>query len=86
MSISAPRRPSSVASDPKDRTSHASAHNPSKRRPFPGWRWMAVLGLRATPLADAVEQTVRWYRTQARASSAADQGDTRYVAPGLEAH
>jgi hypothetical protein len=23
------------------------------------------LGLRATPLADAVEQTVRWYRVQA---------------------
>ena len=42
MSISAPRRPSSVASDPKDRTSHASAHNPSERRTFPGWRWMAV--------------------------------------------
>src|SRR4051812_49828594 len=42
MSISAPRRPSPVASDPKDRTSHASAHNPSERRTFPGWRWMAV--------------------------------------------
>jgi nucleoside-diphosphate-sugar epimerase len=42
------------------------------------------LGLRATPLADAVEQTVRWYRTQASPSSAADHGGTRYVAPGLE--
>src|SRR3954451_15901635 len=43
MSISAPQRPSSVASDPKeDRTSPASAHNPSERRTFPGWRWMAV--------------------------------------------
>ena len=30
------------------------------------------LGLRATPLADAVEQTVRWYRAQASPSSAAD--------------
>jgi hypothetical protein len=42
MSISAPRRPSSVARDPDDRTSHASAHVPSERRTFPGWRWMAV--------------------------------------------
>lgn len=30
------------------------------------------LGLRATPLADAVQQTVHWYRAQARPSSAAD--------------
>jgi nucleoside-diphosphate-sugar epimerase len=29
------------------------------------------LGLRATPLTDAVEQTVRWYREQTRPSSAA---------------
>ena len=42
------------------------------------------LGLRATPLADAVEQTVRWYRAQASPSSAADHGGTRHVAPGLE--
>ena len=42
MSISTPRRPSSVATDPEDRTSHASAHDPSERRTFPGWRWMAV--------------------------------------------
>jgi hypothetical protein len=42
MSISAPRRPSSVAIDPEDRTSHESAHVPSERRRFPGWRWMAV--------------------------------------------
>ena len=42
MSISAPRRPSSVATDPEDRTSHGSAHDPSERRIFPGWRWMAV--------------------------------------------
>ena len=42
MSISPPRWPSPVASDPKDRTSNASAHNPSERRTFPGWRWMAV--------------------------------------------
>ena len=31
------------------------------------------LGLRATPLADAVEQTVRWYSAQANPSSAANQ-------------
>jgi nucleoside-diphosphate-sugar epimerase len=42
------------------------------------------LGLRATPLAEAVEQTVRWYRAQANPSSAADHGGTRHVAPGLE--
>ena len=30
------------------------------------------LGLRATPLADAVQQTVRLYRAQARPSSAPD--------------
>jgi len=32
-----------------------------------------ALGLRATPLADAVQQTVRWYRDQAIASPAADR-------------
>ena len=42
------------------------------------------LGLRATPLADAVEQTVRWYRAQASPSSAADHVGTPYVVPGLE--
>jgi len=42
MSISPPRWPSPVASDPKDRTSDVSAHDPSERRTFPGWRWMAV--------------------------------------------
>jgi nucleoside-diphosphate-sugar epimerase len=39
------------------------------------------LGLRATPLTDAVEQTVRWYREQAIPSSAADQNGTEAVAP-----
>ena len=42
MSISTPRRPSPVAADPEDRTTHLSAHGPSERRTFPGWRWMAV--------------------------------------------
>ena len=32
------------------------------------------LGLRATPLTDAVEQTVRWYRAQGAPSSATDVG------------
>jgi nucleoside-diphosphate-sugar epimerase len=44
------------------------------------------LGLRATPLADAVEQTVRWYRAQASPSSSVDHGATRHVAPELEAN
>ena len=42
MSISTPQRPSSVAIDPKDRTPHPSVREPSERRIFPGWRWMAV--------------------------------------------
>jgi hypothetical protein len=42
MSISAPRRSTSVATDPDDRTSQESAHDLSERRIFPGWRWMAV--------------------------------------------
>ena len=41
------------------------------------------LGLRATPLADAVEQTVHWYRAQATPSSATDHSRTQHVAPGL---
>ena len=40
------------------------------------------LGLRATPLADAVEQTVRWYRAHASPSSAADQQRTEQLTPG----
>jgi hypothetical protein len=42
MSIITPRRPSSAATDPDGRTPHLSAHEPSERRTFPGWRWMAV--------------------------------------------
>jgi nucleoside-diphosphate-sugar epimerase len=38
------------------------------------------LGLRATSLADAVEQTVRWYRAPPIPSSAAESR-TRRVAP-----
>jgi nucleoside-diphosphate-sugar epimerase len=44
----------------------------------------AELGLRATPLADAVEQTVRWYRAQTASWSAADQRATEQVAAGLQ--
>ena len=39
------------------------------------------LGLRATPLPDAVEQTVRWYRVQEAPSSATDHSRTQPVAP-----
>src|SRR3954466_351804 len=42
------------------------------------------LDLRATPLADAVERTVRWYREQETPSSAEQKGGTRHIAPGLE--
>ena len=42
------------------------------------------LGLRATPLADAVEQTMRWYRAQATASSTASENWTRRVVPGWQ--
>src|SRR5204862_7041284 len=40
------------------------------------------LGLRATPLADAVDQTVRWYRAQAIPSSSAHQKCAEQLAPG----
>jgi hypothetical protein len=39
------------------------------------------LGLRATPLTDAVDQTVRWYRDHGVPSPAADQNGTEAVAP-----
>ena len=42
MSISTPPRPSSRATDPTDRTSRDAVQDPSVRRRFPGWRWMAV--------------------------------------------
>jgi hypothetical protein len=64
MSISAPRRSPSVARDPADRASHESARDPSTRRIFPGWRWMAVwpafpiagyIGWKAGGRVDAVD-------------------------------
>jgi hypothetical protein len=42
MSISTPRRPSSVAAEHEDQTTHLSVDDASERRSFPGWRWMAV--------------------------------------------
>ena len=56
MSISTPQRPSPVASDPDDRTTHLSAHEPSERRTFPGWRWMAVWP--AFPVAGYIGWTI----------------------------
>jgi hypothetical protein len=56
MSISAPRRPSSVARDPDHRMSRGSAHVPSERRTFPGWRWMAVWP--AFPVAGLIGWTI----------------------------
>ena len=41
------------------------------------------LGLRATALADAVRQTVRWYRARGTPSSAPDHSPPQHVAPGL---
>src|SRR4051794_13087147 len=40
--------------------------------------------LHATPLADAVDETVRWYRAQASASSAADRQHADHVVPEWE--
>jgi hypothetical protein len=42
VSISTPQRPSSVGTDHADRASHEAAHDPSRRRAFPGRRWVAV--------------------------------------------
>jgi nucleoside-diphosphate-sugar epimerase len=44
-------------------------------------RAQTELGLRATPLTSAVEQTVRWYRAQAIPSPATDQKRAGAVAP-----
>ena len=42
MSVSTPQRLSPRSTEPADQTSRDSAQNPSARRRFPGWRWMAV--------------------------------------------
>jgi hypothetical protein len=56
MSISTPQRPSSRKTDHADRTSHESAQDPSQRRSFPGWRWMAVWP--AFPVAGLIGWTI----------------------------
>jgi len=48
-------------------------------------RAQTELGLRATPLADAVEHTVRWYRAQATPSSRADRKGTAAAASATAA-
>ena len=53
MSISTPHRASSPSSDPAEQRSH---QNPSERRTFPGWRWMAVWP--AFPVAGLVGWTI----------------------------
>jgi hypothetical protein len=42
MSVSTPQRPPPGMPDRTDGASHDPAQNPSERRTFPGWRWMAV--------------------------------------------
>ena len=42
MSITTPERPSVQSTDAADRASHEAVQNPSERRRFPGWRWVAV--------------------------------------------
>ena len=42
MSISTPQRPSTRSTDPADRTSNDTAHDPSDQWRFSGWRWLAV--------------------------------------------
>jgi hypothetical protein len=56
MSISTPERLSPPGSDPADRTSHDSAHDPSEQGRFPGWRWVAVAV--AFPIAGLIGWTV----------------------------
>jgi hypothetical protein len=42
LPISTPQRPSFRRTDPADLASRDSGQNPSERRVFPGWRWVAV--------------------------------------------
>ena len=53
MSISTPQRPSPPGTDHAERV---SAQDPSERRSFPGWRWMAVWP--AFPVAGLIGWTV----------------------------
>jgi hypothetical protein len=56
MSISTPERLSPRRTDPADRASDDSAHDPSVQRRFPGWRWVAVAV--AFPIAGLIGWTV----------------------------
>ena len=56
MSISTPQGSASPTTDQADRTSHASAQAVSRRRSFPGWRWMAVWP--AFPVAGLIGWTI----------------------------
>jgi hypothetical protein len=56
MSIATPERLSPRRTDPANSTSPDSAHDPSERRSFPGWRWVAV-GF-AFPIAGLIGWTV----------------------------
>jgi hypothetical protein len=42
MSISTPQRPTPPSTDAADGIAHEAAQEPSRRRHFPGWRWVAV--------------------------------------------
>jgi hypothetical protein len=56
MSVSTPQRPSPRMPDRPDRGSHDPTQNPSERRTFPGWRWMAVW--LAFPVAGLIGWTI----------------------------
>ena len=42
MSVSTPQRLSPRSTEPANQTSRNAVQDPSARRRFPGWRWMAV--------------------------------------------
>jgi hypothetical protein len=52
MSISAPKRPPPRSADPMGQTLQDAAQDPSERRIFPGWRWVAVAA--AFPVAGLI--------------------------------
>ena len=60
MSVSTPERLSPRSTDPADRTSHDSAHDPSERRRFPGWRWVAVGSPSPSPGSSAGRSADAW--------------------------
>ncbi len=56
MSITTPERPSVHSTDATERASHELVQNPSERRLFPGWRWVAVA--LAFPVAGLIGWTI----------------------------